>query len=80
MKHASNVTHLHNIAARQQAESGREAKPELLEQLREALRSRHYSRRTDQIYSIAIESNGLVTSIWTIFSEQQNKPQVSILI
>jgi hypothetical protein len=47
MQHASNVTHLHNIAGRQQTVSGREAKPKLLDQLREALRSRHYSRRTD---------------------------------
>ena len=50
MQHASNVTHLHNIAARQQAVAGREAKPKLLDQLREALRSRHYSHRTEQTY------------------------------
>jgi integron integrase len=50
MQHASDVTHLHNIAARQQTVSGREAKPKLLDQLREALRSRHYSRRTEQTY------------------------------
>ena len=50
MQHASNVTHLHNIAARQEAVTGREAKPKLLDQLREALRSRHYSRRTEQTY------------------------------
>jgi integron integrase len=50
MQHASNVTHLHNIAGRQQAVTGREAKPKLLDQLREALRSRHYSHRTEQTY------------------------------
>ncbi len=50
MRHASNVTHLHNIAARQQAVTGREAKPKRLGQLREALRSRHYRRRTEQTY------------------------------
>ena len=50
MQHASNVTHLQKIAERQSAASGREAKPKLLDQLREALRSRHYSRRTEQTY------------------------------
>ena len=50
MQNASNVTHLHNIAGRQQAVTGREAKPKLLDQLREALRSRHYSRRNEQTY------------------------------
>jgi len=50
MQHASNVTHLHNIAARQQAVTGREAKPKLLDKLRETLHSRHYSRRTEQTY------------------------------
>lgn len=50
MQHASNVTHLHKVAGREQAVSGREAKPKLLDQLREALRSRHYSRRTKQTY------------------------------
>jgi hypothetical protein len=50
MQHASNVTHLHNIAARQQAVTGLEVKPKLLDQLREALRSRHYSHRTEQTY------------------------------
>lgn len=48
MQHASNVTHLHKIAGRQQAISGREAKPKLLDQLREALQSRHYSHRIQQ--------------------------------
>jgi hypothetical protein len=50
MQHASNVTHLHKIAGRQQPVSGREVKPKLLDQLREALRSHHYSRRTEQAY------------------------------
>lgn len=47
MQHASSVTHLHKIAGGQSPVSGREAKPKLLGQLREALRSRHYSRRTE---------------------------------
>jgi integron integrase len=50
MQNASDVTHLHKIAACQQAVAGREAKPKLLDQLREALRSRLYSRRTEQTY------------------------------
>ena len=50
MQNASNSTHLHSIAGCQQTLSGREAKPKLLDQLREALRCRHYSRRTEQTY------------------------------
>ena len=38
MQHASNVTHLLNIPARQLAVTGRETKPKLLDPLREALR------------------------------------------
>jgi integron integrase len=50
MLHANNITHLHKITGGPPALSGREAKPKLLDQLREALRSRHYSRRTEQTY------------------------------
>jgi integron integrase len=50
MRHASNVTHLQKITGGQSAFSVREAKPKLIDQLREALRSRHYSRRTEQTY------------------------------
>jgi hypothetical protein len=50
MRHASNVTHLLKITGGQSALSGREAKPKLLDQLREALRSLHYSYRTEQTY------------------------------
>jgi hypothetical protein len=50
MQHANNITHLHQIAGGQSSVSGREAKPKLLDQLREALRSRYYSRRTEQTY------------------------------
>lgn len=50
MRHASNLAHLHKTTGRQSALSGREAKPKLLDQLREALCSRHYSRRSEQTY------------------------------
>lgn len=50
MQNASNDTHLHNIAGHQPTVTGRQAKPKLSDQLREALRSRHYSRRTEQTY------------------------------
>lgn len=50
MRHASKVTRLRKITGVQSALLVGEANPKLLDRLREALRSRHYSRRTDQTY------------------------------
>jgi site-specific recombinase XerD len=50
MLHANNITPLRESTRARPALSVSEAKPKLLDQLREALRSRHYSRRTEQAY------------------------------
>jgi hypothetical protein len=50
MRHASNVTRLRKITGVQSALLVGEANPKLLDRLREALLSRHYSRRIDQTY------------------------------
>jgi hypothetical protein len=50
MRHASNVTRLLKTTVGQSTLFVGEVKPKLLDRLREALRSRHYSRRTEQTH------------------------------
>jgi hypothetical protein len=64
MQHASNVTHLHNNAGRQQAVTGREAKPKLLDQLRKL--SAPAITTTEPSRPIAIGLNAPLTTLFGI--------------